>query len=313
MPMDGPELSLPRLRAFLAVARAGGFSSAARELAQSQSALSQAVSGLEEELGQPLFVRDRRAIQLTEAGRLLQGHAERALAELARATEALSALADLSRGRLLVGTSDTLASYLLPPVFAAFRARYPGIELRLDNRPSPQVAERVANRQVDLGVISLPLPSALPESGHRVSELLSTELLMPQRDVVICSPNHTLAKRRTISVAELAREPLVLLDRTTSTRSLIDKRFAELGVRPHVGMEMSSVEVIKRLVELGFGLSIIPELSVQRELTQRSLAALRVPSPWPKRHVGLVTAKSGGLSYAARAFLEVLRTELGPR
>ncbi|MDB4985562.1 MAG: Transcriptional regulator, LysR family [Myxococcaceae bacterium] len=305
-----PDLSPPRLRAFLAVAEARGFSSAARKLGQSQSALSQAVSGLERELGQELFVRDGRAIHLTEAGRVLSAHAERALSELARAVDALAGLRDLTRGSLLLGTSDTLASYLLPPVFAAFRKAYPGIELRLDNRPSPLVAERVAQHRVDLGVISLPLPRTLRFSGKPPSDLLEFETLRPQREVVICAPQHAYAKRRSISFAELAREPLVLLDQSTASRGLIDERFRELGIRPHVTMEMSSVEVIKRLVELGFGLSVIPELSAARELTQRTLHGLATPSPWPARDVGLITPLHGSMSHAARAFIEVLRREL---
>lgn len=308
--MDVSELSLARLRAFLAVARAGGFSRAARELGQSQSSLSQAVAGLEEALAQPLFVRDARALHLTEAGRILAAHAERALAELSRAGEALAALSDVTRGSLLVGTSDTLASYLLPPVFAAFRARFPGVSLRLDNRPSPGVAERVLQRQVDLGVISLPLPrKQAPRADGRKAQL-EVEPLCAQRDVVICPPSHALARRRSLTFAELAREPLVLLDPSTGSRGLLEERFAALGARPEVAMEMSSVEVIKRLVELGFGLSVIPEIAVQRELAQGTLRALRLPAAWPKRQVGLVLPQQGLLSHAGRAFIEVLRTSL---
>jgi len=311
--MDKSELSTQRLRAFLAVAAARGFSTAARELGQSQSSLSQAVGALEDELGQPLFVRDGRSIHLTEAGRILREHAECALAELSRATDALAALRDLTRGSLLLGTSDTLASYLLPPVFAAFRARHPAVELRLDNRPSPAVAERVAQHRVDLGVISLPLPKALRIGGRAASDALRFETLRPQREVIICPPGHPYAKRRSLSLAELASQPLVLLDRSTASRGLLDQSFHELGIRPHVAMEMSSVEVIKRLVELGFGLSIIPELSGLREFAQGQLVALGTRGTeerWPKRHVGLITPLHGSVSHAARAFIEVLRTEL---
>ena len=308
--MDIPELSTHRLRAFLAVSEANGFSSAARQLSQSQSSLSQAVASLERELGQALFIRAGRAIQLTEAGRILRIHAERALAELSQAVDALAGLSDLTRGRLLLGTSDTLASYLLPTVFAAFRARYPGIELRLDNRPSPLVAARVAQREVDLGVVSLPLPSSLSLAGRAPSAVLRFETLRPQREVVICPPDHAYGKRRSISFVELAREPLVLLDQTTASRGWIDERFRELGARPQVAMEMSSVEVIKRLVELGFGLSIVPRLSAERELEQGSLRAVRLPKPWAERNVGLITPLHGSLSHAARAFIQVLRAEV---
>jgi DNA-binding transcriptional LysR family regulator len=311
--MDPSELSTQRLRAFLAVARARGFSLAAREVGQSQSSLSQAVAALEDELGQLLFIRDGRSIHLTEAGRILREHAERALAELSRATDALSALRDLTRGSLLLGTSDTLASYLLPPVFAAFRARYPDVELRLDNRTSPIVAERVAQHRVDLGVISLPLPRALRIAGRPAGEVLRLETLQAQPEVIICPPGHALARRRALSLVELASQPLVLLDRTTASRGLLDESLRALALRPKVVMEMSSIEVIKRLVELGFGLSLIPELAGLREFAQGQLVALRTKgteASWPRRHVGLITPLHGSLSHAARAFIEVLRKEL---
>jgi DNA-binding transcriptional LysR family regulator len=308
--MDVSELSAPRLRAFLAVARAGGFSSGARALGLSQSSLSQAVGALEDDVGQPLFVRAGRAVHLTEAGSILREHAERALEELARASELLSGLRDLARGKLLVGTSDTLATYLLPPVFAAFRKRYPGIELRLFNRPSPAVAESVAQRKVDLGVISLPLPSRHELARSSARSPIRTERLCMQKDVVIAPPLHPFATRRALSFAELVREPLVLLDQSTASRGLFEERFRSFGSRPDVVMEMSSVEVIKRLVELGFGLSIVPAMAAVREVGQDTLRAIPLKAPWPVREVGLVTHARGPLSQAARAFADVLRKEL---
>src|SRR4051794_35172821 len=123
--MDLPELHADRLRAFLAVSREGGFSRAARALGRTQSSLSQAVRALELELGETLFVRDAREVELTEAGQILREHAERAFLEISRARDALLSLRKLTRGTLRVGTSDTLATYVLPAVFAAFRKRYP--------------------------------------------------------------------------------------------------------------------------------------------------------------------------------------------
>src|SRR5947207_9051919 len=167
------DLDSDRLRAFLAVARAHNFSRAARRLGKTQPSVSQAVARLERDLGQPLFVREGRTTRLAPAGRLLLGHAERIFDEMERARAALAGLQELRQGELVVGTSDTLAYYLLPPVFAAFRARYPGVELRLDNRPSPATAAQVADRSVDLGIVSLPLP---PDPR------LVFEPLVPQED-----------------------------------------------------------------------------------------------------------------------------------
>jgi len=310
-PSDLPELHADRLRAFLAVARGGGFSRAARALGRTQSSLSQAVRALEGELGESLFVRDARDVSLTPAGEILREHAERAFLEIARARDALLSLRKLTRGTLRVGTSDSLATYALPRVFAAFRARYPGVELRLDNRPSLAIAERVAERALDLGVLSLPLPAKHGLSGQAERERLRLEPLVPQEDVLICPPEHALAGRKSATLAALADEPLVLLDRGTAGRALLDTCFAGLGLRPRVVMEMSSVEVLKRMVELGFGLSVVPAFAAQRECQQGTLRALKLRD-LPGRQIGLATPTLGPLSHAARAFAEVLRAELRP-
>ena len=161
-------LDADRLVAFVTVAQERGFSRAARVLGKTQSAVSQAVLQLERELGQPLLVRDGRVSHVTEAGATLLEHAERILDEMSRARERLSSLSALETGRLGIGTSDTLACHVLPPVLAAYRARHPGVELRLDNRPSPATAVAVAERRVDVGVVALPLPAGLESRGRPV-------------------------------------------------------------------------------------------------------------------------------------------------
>ncbi len=306
-------LDSARLAAFVAVARLGGFSKAAKQLEKTQSSVSQAVLLLERELGQKLFARDGHTPRLTDAGRALLAHATRILDEMALAHAELSALGELSSGELVLGTSDTLACYFLPPVFAAFRARYPKVELRIDNRPSPVVAERVSEGQVDLGVVSLPLPVGLTVSGRAVSERLESVVLAPQEDVAVCAPSHPLAARRAVSVRELAPHPLLLLDRTTSSRALVDLAFAAQQLEPTVAMEMSSVEVLKRLAELAFGVAIVPRFSVQREQQGGTLTLLRLEHFGAARSVGALTPKAFAPTHAARAFLELALAHSKPR
>jgi DNA-binding transcriptional LysR family regulator len=289
-----------RLQAFLAVARARNFSRAARRLGKTQPSVSQAVARLEEDLGQPLFLREGRTTQLTAAGRLLAEHAERIFEEMERARARLSGLGELRVGELVVGTSDTLATYLLPPVFSAFRARYPGIELRLDNRPSPATIARVAERAVDLGVVTLPAAG---------DDRVRREPLAAYREVVICPPRHPLARRRRLTVADLGRHPLLLLDRTTGARAALDAAFTRAALRPQVTMEMSSVEVLKRLVELGFGLSFVPAVAVEREVRARTVVAVALHGLGAGRSVGLALP-AGPLSPAAEAFARLARAQL---
>lgn len=282
-----------RLQVFATVVRERGFSAAARKLGRSQPAVSQAIAALEEELGQKLFVREARAAVATQAGEALLVHAERILDEIARAKEHVAALGALREGRLALGTTDTLACHLLPPVLAQFRKRHGGVELRIDTRPSPVIAERVAARELDLGIITVPL-------GRRV-ERIRVQPIGPQRDVAIVPPDDPLAHRKRIRLAELAARPLILLDRTTSTRAWVEGELAREKLVPHVVMDSSSVEVLIRLVELGFGASIVPEMAAAHAKVGR-LDLMGVP----ERQIAVVTPE-GSVSRAAEVFAEMVR------
>jgi DNA-binding transcriptional LysR family regulator len=298
-------LRTERLVALVEVARHEGFSRAARALGRTQSSLSQSVAALEADVGAPLLVREGRRTRPTEAGRLLVAAAERVLGDLERARAELDALGALTRGRLVVGTTDTLAMHVLPPVLRELRTRHPGVELVLDHRPSPIIAERVADGAVDLGVVTLPLPAGLRVRGRAAEGELRVEPLGKFEDALVCPAGHRLAERPRVTAADLAGEPMLLLDRSTAGRAYLDAWLAERGVSPRVAMEMASVDVLIRLVELGFGVTVVPSVAVRgREgaLVTRPLAALR------PRRVGLVTPSVGPLSPAARAFVALARS-----
>jgi DNA-binding transcriptional LysR family regulator len=303
MPMAGEELRVDRLRALAALAREGGFSRAARALGRTQSSVSQAIALLEEDVGELLVVRDGRRTHLTDAGRVLADHAERVLAALAEARASLASVREVATGSLSLGTSDTFAVHLLPPVLAAFRAAHPGVELRLDNRPSPVIAARVAERALDLGIVSLPLPSA-------VASRVELRPIAPLREVAIAPPGHPLARLRRAGLEHVAAHPLVLLDRSTSSRAFLDGLLAAKRLTARVAMEMNSLEVIKRLVALGFGVSIVPEVAVRGEVARKELVAVPVTG-LGARQVGVALPSPGPASRAARAFIALLEREVG--
>ncbi len=294
MTMDAPSLfRTERLLALVEVARHQGFSRAARALGRTQSSLSQAIAALEEDAGTPLLVRDGRRTRPTAAGKVLLVHAERVLAELALARSELAALSELTAGRLVVGTTDTLAMHVLPPALRELRRRHPGIELVLDHRPSPAIAARVASGDDDVGIVTLPLPSATD---------LRVEPLGRLNDVLVCPRGHRLATKERVTAAELAKEPLLLLDRATGARAHLDAWFGARGETPRVAMEMASVEVLLRLVELGFGVTVVPSVAVSsRALVAVPLAGLSA------RGIGLITANVGAMSPATRAFVPIVR------
>lgn len=292
-------MDFERLNAFQAVAREKSFSKAAQKLFKTQPAISQAIRSLEEELGERLFLRLGRTIQMTPAGQVLFEHVQQAFEALEQGRARIEALRGLREGLLTLGTSDTTACYILPPVLQRFRRCYPGIELVIFNRPSPVVLQQVVSREVDLGVVTLPVQH--PKVA--VQELLIRE------DVVICSPRHALYGRASMELKELEDYPLLLLDRGSNTRSFIDRRLAEAGVTPNLAMELGSIEVIKKLVQLDFGVSMVPYVAVRSEIERGVLGAIRVFDDQEARRLGVIYLRGGYLSLAARTFLTMLMEE----
>ncbi len=221
-------MDFERLKAFQAVAKEKSFSKAAERIYKTQPAVSQAIRCLETELGVRLFLRLGRTVELTQAGAVLVEYARQAFQALEQARERVKALKGLEEGKLIIGTSDTTACYVLPPALRIFRRRYPGIEIIISNRPSPVTLQHVLSHEVDLGIVTLPVS----HSGVEVMELLVRE------DVVICSPRHPLSARKRMRIKQLAGHPLLLLDRGSSTRNFIDECFAREGVAPDVAMEL---------------------------------------------------------------------------
>jgi DNA-binding transcriptional LysR family regulator len=290
-------LDSERLRSFRAVARTGGFSRAAARLHKTQPAVSQSVRALEADVGEPLFHRLGRSVRLTRAGEILLEHVEQSFAALDVARDRLEARATLEAGELSIGTSDTNACYVLPPVLAAFRKAYPGIEVRISNRPSPATERQVEAREVDVGFVTLPVES--PK--------LTAEWLRVREDIAIFAPEHRLAGRSRVRFAELVREPLLLLDRGSRTRNLMDAHLTAAAVEPRIAMELASIEVVKRLVALDFGVSVVPRIAAEAELAAGSLAGATVFPRSAARGLGVVYPRNAPLSQAAARFVEMAR------
>lgn len=285
-----------RLEAFRAVAREKNFTRAAARLFRTQPAVSQAVAALEADLAEKLFIRQGRQVRLTQAGEVLLAHAEEAFRLLDQGRRQVAALKGLEAGELVVCASDTTCCYVLPEVLGRFRREHPGVEVKLINRPSPAAAALVAGYEADLGIVTLPL-----EHGG-----LRTRRLIPREDVAVCAPSHPLAKRRRAALEDLLAYPLLLLDRGSNTRAYIDQRLDATGRAARIVMETGSIEVIKRLVRLGFGVSIVPRVSVLEEVQAGSLAAVSVFRRAECRHLGLITPRQGTPSPAAEVFIRML-------
>ncbi len=292
-------MEFDQLRGFLETAREKSFTRAAEKLFRTQPAVSLQIKALENEFGQKLFERHGKRVSLTEAGRLLYNQAEQIFSIVDVIRNDMSGLSELRSGRLSIGTSDTNCAYVLPPVVEIFRSTYPGVEIQLTDRMSPEVARLVVGGAVDFGIATLPL------SDSR----LDSELLFKRRDVVIACPDHPLASRRRLTLSHLSDDPLLALEEGSTSRSLMDRVFLEAGMHPRIAMELGSIEVIKKYVEIDLGIAIVPEAAVQMELKAGSLTQLHVQGI-PERQVGIVRRTGGHLSPSAEMFLSFLRANL---
>ena len=261
-------MNIQQLRYLHEIARQGlNISEAAAALYTSQPGISKQVKLLEEELGITIFERTgKRLTGVTEPGRQVLEIVARMLDDARNLKRVGDEYADESSGTLDIATTHTQARYLLPPVVQQFMQRYPRVRLRLHQGNPVQVAEWVANGQSDIGIAT----EALDQVGQLV-----TLPCYQWSHTVVAPKGHPLHAEPAMSLAVLARYPLITYDPTFTGRARIDKGFARLGITPNIVLTAVDSDVIKTYVELGLGVGIIAEMAFDpvRDVTLAAVAA----------------------------------------
>jgi len=288
-----------QLEVFLAVAREKSFSLAAKKVHSSQPTLSEHISELERELGKHLFFRrgHRRVVTVTEAGRIFEQFAERAVLAVEGARQALADLDGLGHGSLLIGASTTPGLYVLPRVVAAFRTKYPGVDVKLQIANSQAIEGRVRERELDLGIVG----------GHALrpgEECLAAG--MPDELVLIVSPRHAWARRRDIPAPALVDQPLLMREAGSATRDVTERALQRAHVTFRVAMELDHTEAIKQGVMAGLGVAFVSTYAVRGELATGRLRALRLRGIRVQRHFHVIHHEARRVTASARAFMELL-------
>ncbi len=253
---------LRALRTFLAIARHGNFTRAAHEVFLTQPAVSMQMRQLEQILGTKLFKKMGRDLRLTDAGEALREHAVQVLAAARGAEEAVAAAVGLKRGRLDVGASTTPGIYLLPPVLAKFRTKFPGIHVSLAIDNSGTIAEKVATGTLDLGFVGW-------EADLRE---VSSEKICDDELVVIGPPG-----TRKMSEKDLAAERFLQREEGSATRALSEAWFRKRGLECRPAMKLTSPEAVKRAVAAGLGVAVISRMAISWELAEKRLVVVPVP------------------------------------
>ena len=295
-------MELRQLEAFVTVARRASFTRAAEELHLTQPAVTRQIAALESELGALLFDRLGKSIQLTGAGETLLGYAEHILRLTDEAQDALEELAAGRAGRISIGAASTLATYVLPPLLTQFRQEHPGIELSLRTGLSARVRELVLSGVVDIGLVTTEGEPA-QQDGVLLSESLGV-----YETVLAVPPSHALATQPTATVTELSGEPLLAMTTGTNLRTYAEHILADAGVAASVTMELDSVEAIKRMVEAGLGVSLLPRVAIASEVAAGRLVALTLTGiPLPERHIVVLRRRDKHQSGPLSSFLALLR------
>jgi molybdate transport repressor ModE-like protein len=294
-------LDLKRLRVLAEVARQGSFSAAAEELYLSQSAVSQQVATLEKEAGMPLLERTRGGPKLNDAGRMLVGHAEAALARLEEAEHELKAIAGLEGGELRIASFPSASATLLTESLAEFGSRYPSVRLSVTEAEPEQSVPKLRAAEVDLAIVfDYPMLPSEPDERDIERALLLTEsmyLALPR--------DHPLAKVDTVRLADLADEAWLCGVCPSSCGDVVKQACRQAGFDPGIGFESDEYQVLQAYVAAGLGFTLLPDLALP---TLRSDLVVRPTKPEaPKRRVWAATRAEGARSAATDAMVKILR------
>ena len=284
------------LRVFVTVAGERSFSKAAKKLRRTQPAVSQAIRRLEKTAGERLIDRSSRDGTLTDAGDLLLEYAHRLLRLAEEASGAVSELRDVKKGRVIVGSNEGTVHTVLP-LIEAFQREHPGVFVEVRRLAARQLPQEVLLRTVDFGIITFK-----PAERGLDSVLLGTDEL-----VLLVPPGHALASSKEITMEEMGRQSIIAHNDPSPARERVLRLYQQRHAPLNILMSLPSLDGIKRAVEMGLGVALLPRRCAQAEIARRQLAAVDVPDLGSPRELRLVYRKDTTLSHAAQAFLKLTR------
>jgi DNA-binding transcriptional LysR family regulator len=275
-------MDLRQLEILQAIADTGSFTACGRKLHVSQSAISRQILLLEEELGEPLFLRVGRQVRMTPAAESLVQLGQRVFLDV---RETVGTITDRTRelkGTLKLSGGMTVCLYVFPPLLKHLRRVHPHLDVRLTVATAGRSVQEIRAGRVDAGLLTLPVE----ESDLVTVPVLREELLL------VTPPTHPLARRRKVVPRDLAGHPFILFEAGSGTRRVIDHFFATENIEPTIVMDTENVEIIKAMVKTGIGIGIVPYQSVAREVKAGQLYCTRVDGYELVRQTGWVYAKA---------------------
>jgi len=288
-------MDLSTLAVFRTIATEKSFSRAAVKLARTQPAVSLALKRLEVDVGETLIDRSGRQIRLTDAGQVVLDHARRFENLHTELTLALAELRDNATGRLLIGANESATLYLLP-LISRYRRRYPRVKVQVRRSQSSKIPTEILEGDLELGVVGYD-----PNDSRLTSRIIYTDHL-----ACVVSPQHRLARRRSVSITDLGVETFIGHIVVSPYKEVVVREFERLKVPLNRDLEMPTVEAIRKMVQRNEGISFLPRMCVEEEIAQGTLREIQVKGLMAERKIRLLCPAGRTLSHAARAFLELL-------
>jgi DNA-binding transcriptional LysR family regulator len=271
-------VDLRQLEILQAIAETGSFTACGRKLHVSQSAISRQVLLLEEELGEPLFLRVGRKVRMTPAAESLVQLGQRVFQDVRDTVGAITDRTRALRGTLRVSGGMTVCLYVFPPLLKHLKRQHPQLDIRVTVAIADRSVQEIRAGRVDIGLLTLPIT----ESDLVAVPVMREELL------VVMPPGHPLARRRRIAPRDLAGQPFILFEIGSATRRVIDHFFTSEGITPTIVMDTENVEIIKAMVKTGLGIGIVPYQAIAREVHAGQMFCARVEGHELARETGWV-------------------------
>ena len=289
-----------RLTVFRAVAAQRSFRRAADQLYLTQPAVTQQIKALEELVGLPLFDRSGREVKLTAAGEVLLRLAAQSGALLEQASLELATLKGQLSGTLRIAASTTIAQYILPPLLGVFLRLHPAVHIELESSNTESVADAVASGSVSFGLVE----------GPPHTSTLHVETWLPDELVLLAPPSHEWAGERAITLAQFAAAPLLMRERGSGTREVIETTLEAAGLparQLRIALELNSTEAILGCIESGVGIGFVSRSAIHRQLALGTLCVVPVTGVTIPRDLLLLTPAGPEPAGPAAAMLELLR------
>jgi len=275
-------MDLRQLEILQAIAETGSFTASGRKLHVSQSAISRQILLLEEELGEPLFLRVGRQVRMTPAAESLVQLGQRVFLDVRETVGSITDRTRELRGTLRLSGGMTVCLYVFPPLLKHLRRVHPHLDVRLTVALAGRSVQEIRGGRMDAGLLTLPVE----ETDLVTVPALREELLL------VTAPTHQLAKRRKVLPRDLAGLPFVLFEMGSATRKVIDHFFAAQNIEPTIVMDTENVEIIKAMVKTGLGVGIVPYQAVAREVRAGQLFCARIDGHELVRETGWVYARA---------------------